>query len=436
VPFLRLLFRSTLVGIGVLCGCTLRAAPPDAEHPQKQGKAVSRAEKPHPAETSPQKPEPPVATGPSLPPDRTEIAQQAQRLCDAIQTGCLRLTNPTRESEQLHCLMNAGAYFWPVSPPPAPASRATLPSRQGKSSRRTPTDAAALPENSVPAAEATSATEDPGTPAEVASQPSPNLLRMLTALTANATPAHPLELMSLLRPPYQTARFQHAGPRNPHSLGLAADIAAYDGYRIRQDRPEDCVRMALALLRDLPPGRYRFGMPKAPETPAIVGAPQLPAALIEALRAVTPADALPALPPPPPDPAPRGVLPSRRQPPTVLPTPPLSVDVLQHGAFGAALGLYVGTSGKPWPFFPPPECEMENGVVAPLREKGNVVLDAKGLPMPHIVRFRNESYAPEEDLADLRLCEALAAARKRGVDVIALFPDGADHIHVDVKQER
>ena len=100
----------------------------------------------------------------------------------------------------------------------------------------------------------------------------------------------------------------------------------------------------------------------------------------------------------------------------------------------AAAGICVGTA-RPWPFFPAPEVETENGLVAPLRENGHVVKDATGKQTPHIVRFRNESYAPEEALGDARLKRALLAARKRGIEVIALFPDAPDHIHVDVKSE-
>lgn len=51
-----------------------------------------------------------------------------------------------------------------------------------------------------------------------------------------------------------------------------------------------------------------------------------------------------------------------------------------------------------------------------------------------VTRFRNEEYAPETALADPRLKKALTAARGRGVNVIALFPDGPDHLHVDVRQ--
>src|SRR5207245_507718 len=75
---------------------------------------------------------------------------------------------------------------------------------------------------------------------------------------------------------------------NPHSLGLAADIGTYAGHRIRQDDPEGCVAMVLALLRDLPPGRYRMGVPKAPEVPLMVGRPPVSPALAALLTELVP----------------------------------------------------------------------------------------------------------------------------------------------------
>ena len=95
--------------------------------------------------------------------------------------------------------------------------------------------------------------------------PSPLLLRLLTTLAGHSTPAHPLQILSLLRPPYRMGGYVHVGPANPHSMGLAVDIGAYGGYAIRQADGEACVAATLALLRDMPPGRYRLGMPKAPE---------------------------------------------------------------------------------------------------------------------------------------------------------------------------
>ena len=109
--------------------------------------------------------------------------------------------------------------------------------------------------------------------------PAPGLLRMLTTLAAHSTPSRPLEIMSLLRPPYRFGGFVHVGPANPHSMGLGVDIAAYGGHAIRQAEPETCVAAVLALLRDLPPGRYRLGMPKALE-----GGWDLPPALIALLN--------------------------------------------------------------------------------------------------------------------------------------------------------
>ena len=56
------------------------------------------------------------------------------------------------------------------------------------------------------------------------------------------------------------------------------------------------------------------------------------------------------------------------------------------------------------------------------------------LHLKTVLRFQNEAYAPESALNDARLRNALEAARRRGADVIALFPDGADHVHIDVRQ--
>ena len=56
--------------------------------------------------------------------------------------------------------------------------------------------------------------------------------------------------------------------------------------------------------------------------------------------------------------------------------------------------------------------------------------------MPHLIGFANEDYAPLEALGDARVRDAILAARERGVDIYALFPDGADHVHIDVRPKR
>jgi hypothetical protein len=73
-----------------------------------------------------------------------------------------------------------------------------------------------------------------------------------------------------------------------------------------------------------------------------------------------------------------------------------------------------GSAPSPWPFFPPPQ----------------KCLDASGKPA---TLFANEHYAQEQYINDVRLRKALTDARRRGADVFALFPDGVNHVHVDVK---
>src|SRR5207249_249573 len=64
-------------------------------------------------------------------------------------------------------------------------------------------------------------------------------------------------------------------PTNPHALGIAVDIAAFGGHTISTAAPEEEVQAFLALLKALAPGRYRMGLPKAPEPvrPADPGVP-------------------------------------------------------------------------------------------------------------------------------------------------------------------
>jgi hypothetical protein len=376
--------------------------------------------------------------GPPLPAERVAIMQQAQQLCGQWRAGRLILTNPDRDGAQLLRLEQSGLYCWPP-PPAAPGPKAKVEEKTPRLLSRVPSRGGAPDLRLAPEAPPEMPEAEPPGPAPIPSPPSPDLLRMLNALAAHSTPAHPLELLSFLRPPYRTGYWRHAGPNNPHSLGMAVDIAMYAGHRVRQEDPEACVAATLALLRDLPPGRYRFGMPKAPEAPAVVGRPQLAPDLYALLAVLLPADAPNALfPTAPAASSLRSLLPSRRKQillPDRLPMPPAQpADTGTVGLVGAAVGISLGRPHPLWPFFPAPEVEIENGVVAPLRQNGKIVLDPSGQPMPHILRFRNEFYAPATALADARLHKALLAARKRGVEVFAFFPDAADHIHIDVKQ--
>jgi hypothetical protein len=353
-----------------------------------------------------------VSSDAGIPPEisqtLTHVSEQAHALLAALESGRLTLTVAGREGEQLRRLESDGWYAWPQSPccraraasAGAPGLRSLLPSRgatQGRSSSLLLEGRPAL-----------------NGPAQVVpTPPSLDLLRALVALAKRSTPGHPVEIMTLLRPPYRTADHPFGSPTNVHSRGMAADIAAYAGHRIDSRTPEESVRMLLAMLRDLPPGRYRLGVPKAPELPAVVG------------KAHADLYAVPGLP---------------AQPAPAL--APAGAATAAAATSGQAAPGSEKTEAKPapklpvWPFFPPQQFALEGGVVAPERREGRAVHDGSGRPVPLLLRFRNEEYAPEEALGDPRVKRALAEARTRGVDVWALFPDAADHVHLDVRQPR
>lgn len=90
-----------------------------------------------------------------------------------------------------------------------------------------------------------------------------SLLRTLDELCAKSTRSKPLELMSLFRPARSVASSE------PHANGLAADIAAFGGYRIDARSPERCVKGVIAIIDTLGPGEYRLGLPKPPNTDPI-----------------------------------------------------------------------------------------------------------------------------------------------------------------------
>ena len=277
--------------------------------------------------------------------------------------------------------------------------------------------------------------------------PSPLLLRLLTTLAGHSTPAHPLQILSLLRPPYRMGGYVHVGPANPHSMGLAVDIGAYGGHAIRQSDPEACIHATLALLRDLPPGRYRLGLPKAPE-----GGWDMPPALVALLN--RPAST----------PIPGASIPTRDKSAPLAgksvtqpaaqeaETPSEALEVPASAtacAISALYGLYASSAKPAWPFFPPPftqlvanEAQTEDSDTPETPKSANARTEAKtdaktersGKSTRAVLRYQNEAYAPEADLTDARLRKALEQARKRGVDIVALFPDGADHIHIDARQ--
>ncbi len=355
----------------------------------------------------------PEMYGPPLPAERIAIARHSHALLAALQAGRLALTMPERDRDQLVCLERDGIYCWttPSVNTNLRSSRqhdvleGTLrveedgPQTTGPRNRRLSSRSAAglfRPLFCVPNP-ADAPDFDP-----CRNPPSPLLLRMLAKLATHSTPRHPLELLSLLRPPYRTGGFVHVGLANPHSLGLAADIASYGGYTVRTSHKEDCVQAMLALLRDLPPGRYRLGVPKAPELPLVVGRPPLTPGQAALLRDLVPESA---------------ALGAHEDGTT---------SCLTAAAIGAFAAEPPSAPAPPWAFFPAPEPEIVDGVIMGTHD---------GKSTPKIIRYLNEGYAPEADLHDPRLRTALAAARNRGVDIVALFPDGADHIHIDVRQK-
>ena len=230
------------------------------------------------AQTPLRKPEtwtPSVVYGPPLPPERVHVQIQAHQLRKDIQAGRVTLVMDERDGEQLERLEHSGVYNWPAPPPnvvvrsdrqrnilagttesdsllPSQASRLQLASRSGELERT-----------------AFNPADDPDfNPCAV--PPSPLLLRLLTTLAGHSTPAHPLEILSLLRPPYRFGGYVHVGPANPHSMGLAADIGAYGGHAVRQSDPDACVAAttrpaARPAARTLPVGiaesaRRRLGL--------------------------------------------------------------------------------------------------------------------------------------------------------------------------------
>ena len=451
--------------------------------------------------------------GPPLPPERILAQRYAHRLLQDMEAGRLSVMMDERDGEQLRCLERAGVYAWPApsdgfaarSPRQRDALEGTLEDspqtdplllfgsrdankslvlnrsaqprqRQSRSlaggageSLRVENERAEKRDDRLLASRGDAPRRAPTrNPADdpdfdpCVLPPSPGLLRLLSTLAAHSTPARPLCVMSLLRPPYRYGGFVHVGPANPHSLGLAVDIAAYGGHEIRQSRPEQCVSATLALLRDLPPGRYRLGMPKAPESGW-----EMPPALQSLLRRAEAASAASSS---------AASVQTSSRPSTqtasnasvknpLVPAPPLSDDLpvamgdaepsaaetrpAMGGAIAALYGLHCSSAKPAWPFFPPPYSErVEAAAIADESAAGTVPTVGTGQgsggnarPQPElkpafhtVLRFQNEAYAPESGLADGRLRRAIQAARERGVEIIALFPDGADHIHIDARQ--
>ena len=376
------------------------------------------------------------------------VPEGAIRLLAAIQFGKLTLTNGNRDKEQLKTLAISGSYLWPAPNPPRlvskkPTSNARKlpiaplfddklqenPLEIQPSSTSVPTDAFQAEEESgkrlkrgvSPSRHAPVGMRDgrfgkakslppdsfvAESPLYVACSPSIGLLKMLAAFSAHSSVAKPLELMSLLRPPYRTSRFAHAGPRNPHSCGLAADIAAYGGLRIRQSQPEECVHAFIKMMDDLPIGKYRVGAPKSPDK--MIGQESFSRFLADALPAENASAPLTE--------AKKKTRKKSKTSPAVSKT--MKPDAPKLIVISMLRGAYDGSPAVVWPFFP-----------APRRE---TVSDSNGNNSTRTL-FANESYAPETALASGRVRAALARARRRGADVVALFPDAADHVHIDVR---
>ncbi len=351
----------------------------------------------------------PIDDRPLLPQQEYDREQAGKLLAD-MAAGRLRLTVPEREAAQLRTLAIDGCLSWPAPPPGVTilndrqtailAETAELPvANSHPRVQRSPLAARSGSESERKNASHSNSGVVTFNP--LRRPPAPALLHMLAVLVSKSTQDRPLELMSLLRPPYRLGDYVHVGPLNPHSLGLAADIASFGGYDIRQDQPESCVKATLALLDALPPGCYRLGLPKAPETPLFVGRPPLPPILSGWL---------------PPAPAAKSVS---------------SADCVM----GALLGVTLGQSQpRPWPFFPPPQPRLEHGRICPEPTANQPIIGNQPVTTPEIISYRNEAYAPIDKLLDRRLQREIAAARLRGVEIVAVFPDGADHIHIDVRK--
>lgn len=161
--------------------------------------------------------------------------------------------------------------------------------------------------------------------------------------------------------------------RSAHGRGAAVDLWAYGGYTINSRDPKECTDGVLAVIKALPPMRqYRLGLPRPPNTD------------------------------------PQGLRPPPRRP-------------------------------KTWPFFPAPLPRIITlfgsiRVVMPRRDaKGHLLLDRRrGYLQPEIIRWQNERGAPLSEVGSARVRRALQDAQRRGAAIHALFPDAADHLHLDV----
>jgi hypothetical protein len=394
-----------------------------SDRPASRSRRHSRASRPLPLDGA----EPSLSV--AVAPDRDSVCEGARLFQKLLDKKRVRLINEDRDRAQIESLCLNGLFQWPPPPapaaqperdntgiefygPPAPENSAVGAPDMNRSA--VPASRGRLPANSRDGDSAVSASSNPaGNIREprvaLATAPPLELFQMLNALATHSTAEKPLTIMSLLRPPYKTARYTMQSQTNPHALGIAVDIAAFGGHRISTAEPEEEVQALLALLKSLPPGRYRIGLPKAPEPSRLLDPGiGIPAELSDdppATDHTTDRQSGRRI----------GALPSRgtkRQdgvhratvPPDAQSDPPPVSD-----------GDGPDAAAPVWPFFPPPQ-------------KG---LNAQGRS---VTLFANERYADEQYVNDSRVRMALFEARQRGVDVFALFPDGVNHIHIDVKQ--
>jgi hypothetical protein len=114
---------------------------------------------------------------------------------------------------------------------------------------------------------------------------------------------------------------------------------------------------------------------------------------------------------------------------------------LEPGAYRLGLPMPAGSEPIPfldmpdrrydWPFFPPPLPETLDGIVLPK-------YSASGSTPPSLLRavildWADRRYAPIRFLQSHRVRAAIESAKARGANIHSLFPDGTDHIHLDVK---
>lgn len=191
----------------------------------------------------------------------------------------------------------------------------------------------------------------------------PSLRQALARLANRTSRKKPLALLSLYRP------FDPARPLEPHSNGLAADIAAFDGHTIDNRHPGEAVAGVMAILKALPPGQYRFGLPKPPDSDpeALLAPPERPRAW-------------PFFPAPEP-------------------------EVAQIGAATLVMPHFDGS--KP-------------------------ATDSHGRFRPEVTCWANERAIPLSEIGEPRLRKAFASCSRNGVQVVMAFPDAADHLHIDV----